>query len=70
MVIERANCTGVQEADPNRRKNMVIVCKFARFKDSEVVRKQGHCLKGTIFLINEQFPTEVAEKHRKLTSCR
>lgn len=66
MVIERAHRTGVQEADPNRRRNRIIVCKFASFKDRETVRKQGHCLKGTSFFVKEQFPTEVTEKRRKL----
>jgi vacuolar-type H+-ATPase subunit I/STV1 len=66
MVIERVHRTGVQETDPNRRRNRIIVCKFASFKDREAVRKQGHCLKGTSFFVKEQFPTEVAEKRRKL----
>jgi hypothetical protein len=66
IVIERAHRTGVQEADPNRRRNRVIICKFASFKDRETVRKQGHCLKGTSFFVKEQYPTEVAEKRRKL----
>ena len=66
MVIERAHRTGIQEEDPRKRRNRVILCKFASFKDREAVRKQGFCLKGTNYFVKEQFPPEVAEKRRKL----
>jgi hypothetical protein len=66
IVIERAHRTGYQESDPSKRRNRIIVCKFANFKDREQVRKQGFCLKNTNFFIKEQFPPEIAEKRRKL----
>ncbi|KAH3737831.1 hypothetical protein DPMN_044426 [Dreissena polymorpha] len=39
----------------------MFVCKFANFKDREIIRKQGRLLKDTNFSIRKQFPPEIDE---------
>lgn len=43
-----------------------IVAKVLQFKHREIVRRARTILKGTGFLINEQFPKEIADRHRQL----
>ena len=63
LQLERVHRMGA----PNPKyENRNIVCKFTFFKDREEVRKRSHNLKGTDYFIQEQFPSEVVEKRKKL----
>ncbi|XP_052281348.1 uncharacterized protein LOC127878862 [Dreissena polymorpha] len=66
MVIERAHRIGAKDSVQNQNRSRMIVCKFANFKDKEIIRKQGNLLKDTNFSIREQFPPEIVERRRKL----
>ena len=62
MNLERVHRIG--EIRPGSTRKMV--CKFNRFTDRELVRKQRSTLEGSEFYLHEQFPQEVTDKRRKL----
>ena len=59
---ERVHRMGAKEEGKQR----ASVAKFSMFKERLFVRKQWKTLQGTHFYVNEQFPTEIAEKRKKL----
>lgn len=51
----------------DRNKTRPIIARFEHFKQKELVRARGKVLKGTNFWMNDQFPTEINDRRRKLT---
>jgi hypothetical protein len=66
MKTELAHRTGAQQQNERTPRPRNIVYQFTNFKDRETVRKQGYHLRGTAYIISEQFPPAIMVKRRNL----
>ena len=65
-IVDKIEFERIHRMGDRRKGCRQIVAKFLRFKDREMVKKQGSKLKNTQYSIYEQFPKEISDRRKKL----